>query len=664
MPQRRLNMPIKTTAGPAFAAARRQVPPPYTWPMSSPVQLDSSSHPERCAVLVLAPPAQAREVEAALGAAPRITVTGDLPRFEQALRDPHWDLVVVSLDVQGVDGGLALQQARARGIDALVALGTAPQAGDVVHALRHGAADFIAADKLAELAPAAKRLLERSAAKAAITRTAGPVAGVQATLALDDGWIVRACTPDVRGVLGHDAGELVGQPVGQFFEGVPGGDDTMQQLVSAPAGEPWRGEAWMRRRDGLHLRAELTWLRGTGPGALAALSVRDVTLQYRASGAMRRQADLAAASSEGRNLLIGSVAHELRAALAPISTSAVILERQGQAQAPAVHDKLVRIVRRNVSAAARLVEDLLEFSTRAAGKMVLRPTLVDLHQLLMDCAEPARQQAAQAGIALKLQFGTSQALSQVQADGDRIRQVVTNLLGNALKFTPAGGSVTLRTAAQADAFSIEVSDTGMGIEPALLPFIFDPFEQGGSRTTDRHGGFGLGLAVSLDIARQHGGQLVAWSAGAGRGTTFRLSLPHGTAQPLPTRAAAAMPAASGLRVLYVEDNLDAADAMRYALGTIGWPMLHAPTCTAARQLFAQRRTDIDVVLADLGLPDGSGLDLAPEMSSHVPVVALTAYGAPLALDGFADQLIKPAEISEVQRALAKAVALSRNAAFA
>lgn len=641
-------------------------PLPYTPSMSVPIQHDSSSGPEACAILVLAPQSQAREVEAALRAAlpePRIVFAGDLQRHAKALREGWRGLVIVSFDVGATAAVQALTEARAHGVRAAVAIGTDPQTQDVVLAMRSGADDFVPARRLAELGPVASRLLDQAtrSAPAASRGSTGRVAGRQASLVLDECWMVKACDTEFHAVLGYEAGEVAGRPVDILFEGVPGGAEMVHRLRSGPPDEPLRIDTWMRRRDGLHMWAEVTCMRDVAADAptVFTLSIRDATLHYRASRSLRHQADLAAARSEGRNLFIGSVAHELRAALAPISTAATILERQRQI--PAVQDKLVRIVRRNVAAAARLVEDLLEFSTRRASKMVLRPTMVDLHQLLMDCAEPAREQAALGGIGLKLQFGSSQALAQVEADGDRIRQVVTNLLGNALKFTPAGGSVTLRTAAEPDTFSIEVSDTGVGVHASLLPFIFDPFEQGGIETTQRHGGFGLGLAISRDIAEQHGGELVAWSAGQDCGTTFRLTLPRRNLARTPASTAAP---SSGLNVLYVEDNLDAADAMRYALSTIGWSMLHATTCAEARALFALRADTIDVVLADLGLPDGSGLDLGPEMSRHVPVVALTAYGAPLALDGFAGQLIKPAEISEVQRALAKAVSMQRQADFA
>lgn len=632
--------------------------------MRSNPQLISSTLANVGSVLVLAPRLQASTVDNVLRSAlPQALIAWveQAQDYHDALRGSVWDLVVVSFDM-GTDAALqALRDASASMAGAVVCFGGSLRTSDVVAAMRLGADDVIGWDKLADLGPVSAQLIQRGARGApapAASPTDIALASMHPMLVLDEHGIVTACNPDVCAVLERDASDLVGRPLRTLFEAVPGGEELLARLQSASDDTPLRDEGWMLRGDGLHMRAELTRMPDIGQvggPVMHGLIVRDVTLQYRAGHALRQQAEHAAVTSAGRSLFIGSVAHELRAALAPISTSAMIL---GQQRQPAdLHDKLVRIVRRNVKAAARLVEDLLEFSTRTAGKMVLRPTVVDLHQMLVECTESAREQAAASDIHFKLQFGSSPELSEVAVDEDRIRQVITNLLGNALKFTPPGGSVTLRTSGDAQTFRIEVSDTGVGIDPAVLPFIFDPFEQGGLEMTQRHGGFGLGLAISLEIAQQHGGHIVALSDGPGRGTTFRMTLPRHS----DVSASTASASSPGLKVLYVEDNADAADAMRYALGTIGWSMLHAPTCAAARELFARDAQNIDVVLADLGLPDGSGLSLGRELGGQVPVVAITAYGAPLALDGFADQLIKPAEISVVQRALGKAVAMHRSA---
>lgn len=469
----------------------------------------------------------------------------------------------------------------------------------------------------------------------------------QVLLELDESWTIVACNTGSESVLGHRAQDLLQQRIDILFDGT----DVLAKLKDGAR----RASGWMVRRDGLRMWADVTCsapMVHVGGSPRRVLSAFDATLQYRASQALRRQADNAASITAARDLFIGSIAHELRAALAPISTSAAIMDRQlVQPSAVPVPERLVGIVRRNAAAAARLIEDLLAYSTLSAGKLVLRPAMLDLDRLVADALDSLRH-AAQAK-QVQLQEHLCAKACPVHADSARLEQVLLNLLGNAIKFTPAGGRVAVTTACGPSHATVEISDTGRGIAPDVLPFIFDPFEQGGADITGQHGGFGLGLAISAGIVAQHGGRLVATSDGPGRGATFRLSLPLGRQGV----EAVDRPRAGPLRVLYVEDNMDAADAMRYALGTLGWQMVHAGTCAAARALVSGAGgAGFDVVLADLGLPDGSGLELGQDLSRHLPVVALTAYGAPLALAGFADQLIKPADIGEVQRALLKAVA--------
>ena len=485
------------------------------------------------------------------------------------------------------------------------------------------------------------------------------LAELHAMVLLDEHWIVTDCSRGVYAVLGHAPADVVGRPVEAFFGGLPDASGLLQRLRDGAGPEPFCDSGWMLRRDGLRLWAEITCVADGGSDGHAqrfCLTVRDATLQYRASQSVRGQADAAAAATMTRNLFIGSIAHELRAALAPIATSAILMERQPLEAVR--HDRLVSIIRRNAASAARLLEDLLTFSTASENKLLVRLEDVDLHRLVAECAEAARPQAMAGEIDLRLELTATPDQARLRCDPDRIRQVVVNLLGNAIKFTPADGSVLVRTAFDQQGFSIEVADSGIGIDPAALPFIFDPFEQGGSDITRRYGGFGLGLAICAAIARQHGGEVVASSPGPGRGSSFRLCLPPDDAR---RGADTREPREQvSLRVLYVEDNADAADAMRYALTTLGWTMTHAATCASARALVAEQGSSFDVVLADLGLPDGSGLELGTELCQHLPIVALTAYGAPLAMDGFATQLIKPAEIAEIQRALLKAVALHRS----
>ena len=615
-------------------------------------------------VLVLSAPERRQPLtDALLEALPsaHIEHVRDPQQYARVLRGGGLALAVVTVDPADASRMAAILQARHA--CPVLAVGPAEQTRLIVDAVRHGAADYVADTRLHELGPAAARLVRARPVAAADrdpAHTARWKEGREAVLVLDRHWIVAGGSPSVAEVLGHEPASLAGQPLEVLLPDTIESSALLERLRGCSAGESLADAAWMLRRDGLRMWAEITCeVEGHGPKQRFRLVVRDATLQLRASQFLRGQADSAAASAGARNLFLGSVAHELRSALAPISTSAILLERN--VAEPARQERLFGIIRRNAESAARLLDDLLTFSTASESKLLLRVRDVDLHVLLAECTDVARQAATAAGVELRVDCAATHEQARLRCDPDRIRQVLVNLLGNAVKFTPAGGSIRVRTSGSAEGFAVEVSDTGVGIDPAALPFIFDPYEQGGGDTTRRFGGFGLGLAICAAIARQHGGKVVASSAGPGQGSTFRLCLP---ANAQPASAATDPREPSALHVLYVEDNADAANAMRYALGTLGWSMTHAGTCAAARALASRDGHPFDVVLADLGLPDGSGLELGAELGNSSPFVALTAYGAPLAMQGFASQLIKPAEISEVQRALLKAVAVHRSTSMA
>lgn len=592
----------------------------------------------------------------------RVVTASDRQTFLTSLQATRWSLVIVSFDLEAYPGTQALRDARTLSSAPVIATGAAAAPGDVARALREGAEDFIECARTEVLAARVSRVLGVAQAKSRLeqdrevqsARGTSHLQDVDATLLLDLDWRIADCGAGTVEVLGYQPSDLVGRAFDSLFVAGPGTFEFLRHLRGEGEPASCSDATWMLRRDGLQMWAQVSCVPDPGEDGQPRrfhVTVRDATLQYRATQSVRVQADAAAAAIAGRNLFLGSIAHELRGALAPVTTSVNVLQRV--ALEPAQHDRLVGIIQRNAASAARLVEDLLTFSTASENKLLMRQEEVDLHQLVSECVEAAQHHAAAGNIALRMEGAPGEARSR--CDAGRIRQVVVNLIGNAIKFTPAGGNVRVRTCCGPDSASIEVTDDGAGIAPEVLPHIFEPFEQGGSETTSRFGGFGLGLAISAVIAKQHGGSIDVSSPGRGQGATFRLSLPRERDGSAP--ADSRPKNVAGLQVLYVEDNADAADAMHYALTRLGWSMVHAPTCARARELVRDERHSFDVVLADLGLPDGSGVELGRELSRHLPVVALTAYGAPLGLEGFANQLMKPAEIAELHRALLRAVAV-------
>jgi CheY-like chemotaxis protein len=246
----------------------------------------------------------------------------------------------------------------------------------------------------------------------------------------------------------------------------------------------------------------------------------------------------------------------------------------------------------------------------------------------------------------------------VLADPTRLRQVFWNLVKNGIKFTPRGGSVRIRIAhAPPGRIAVEISDTGAGIEPSDLDRIFHPFEQSGQRRT---GGLGLGLAISRAIVEAHGGTLSVSSAGAGRGSTFRVELAASSAEE-PSRSAGSIPRPAQRtgrprRVLLVEDHLDTVKAVRELLSELSCEVFAVGSLDEA--MAAAEENSFDLVLSDLGLPDGSGLDLMRQLRDRhgLSGIAVTGYGMEQDVKqtreaGFVDHLVKPITFERLSDAI-------------
>jgi len=261
---------------------------------------------------------------------------------------------------------------------------------------------------------------------------------------------------------------------------------------------------------------------------------------------------------------------------------------------------------------------------------------------------------------VKLDLDAGNAI--VHADEARMQQVLWNLLRNAIKFTGEGGQVEVRTRQDGTQFVLECADDGIGIEPEALPRIFSAFEQADREVSQRFGGLGLGLAIARGLVTEHKGELTARSAGRGKGATFTLRL---RSQPEGGEFASSAPGAleapqetGGWKLLLVEDNHDAAETITMCLEAYGYDVTHVGTCADAVR--TARQGEFDLVLTDLGLPDGSGIDVGRALSRSMPVVALSGYGATpdlqrSAMAGFSGHLVKPAEPQAIHAALQKAL---------
>jgi two-component system CheB/CheR fusion protein len=301
-----------------------------------------------------------------------------------------------------------------------------------------------------------------------------------------------------------------------------------------------------------------------------------------------------------------------------------------------------------------------------SGKLELRREPVNVGDVLAHALRASGPEIEAKG--LRLETDLQPAALLAWADAPRLTQVFWNLLNNAAKFTPEPGTIAVRSRAEGREVVVEVRDTGMGIEPEVLPRIFGAFEQAGRSITRRYGGLGLGLAVSRAISRLHGGDLTAESAGAGRGAVFTLRLPAGVPEPDLDETVALFarrdPEAGlerNLRLLVVEDHPDTADAMADLLRDLGHEVTVARSVAAAREAAERAAGRLDLVISDLGLPDGSGLDLMSELARRHGLrgIALSGYGMDEDLRrsreaGFAAHLTKPVSLQTLQDAILQA----------
>jgi len=368
----------------------------------------------------------------------------------------------------------------------------------------------------------------------------------------------------------------------------------------------------------------------------------------------RLNADLSA-SARTKDEFLAMLGHELRNPLAPIVTALKLMKLRGGEHSETVHEQ--EVIQRQVDHMVRLVDDLLDVSRIASGKVELRKETVPLADVLNKAIEMASPLLEQKQHRLLVD------VAPVRWHGDpaRLAQVVSNLLSNSARYTSAGGHVTLATRVVQRTLTIQVTDDGSGIPADLLPHVFDLFVQG-DRLVDRaKGGLGIGLALVRNLVRMHGGEVDAYSAGEGRGSTFTLTLPDSVVDEAAAEAPADTVAApgGGTRVLVVDDNQDAADSLADLLGALGYSATVA--YDPAHAIAEAAKAMPQVAILDIGLPGMDGFELAGHLrrlpcGDALKLIALSGYGQEndkhrSRAAGFAAHLVKPINIAELQTTL-------------
>ncbi|HEV3409080.1 MAG TPA: ATP-binding protein [Chthoniobacterales bacterium] len=368
----------------------------------------------------------------------------------------------------------------------------------------------------------------------------------------------------------------------------------------------------------------------------------------------RAQAE-AEQANRAKDDFLAALSHELRTPLTPVLMCAAALERETAIQ-PEYREQL-GMMRRNVELEARLIDDLLDLTRISRGRLQLDLAPADIHSLLAHTEQIVRNDARTKGI--DLQFELHAAEHHALGDSGRLHQVFWNILKNAIKFTPAGGRVTLRTINPTRGrIRLEFADTGIGIDPQFLGSVFDPFVQGEVRSECASRGLGLGMSISKTIVELHGGKIDVVSAGTGLGATFVVELTTTAAseraatfqrRPIPISRHA-------YRLLVIEDHQPTRQVLARLLRKQGHHVETASTVEAARDFAASQR--FDLVISDIGLPDGNGVDLMLELTRDYGLrgVALSGYGMDEDLArtknaGFIAHLIKPIDFERLNRVL-------------
>jgi PAS domain S-box-containing protein len=395
-------------------------------------------------------------------------------------------------------------------------------------------------------------------------------------------------------------------------------------------------------------------------------TIRDVTERKRAAEELRHANEAAETASRAKDHFLAVLSHELRTPLTPVLAAAGMLEKDQRLPEDARRDMMM--MRRNVEMETRLIDDLLDITRITRGKLAMEMRPVRLCDIVRYAVDVCAADVKAKGLELTLDLG--KAPCTVRGDGARLQQVFWNLLKNAVKFTPPGGKIAVACrragpdATGTEEACVDITDTGIGITPEQLPKLFCAFEQGGESVTRLFGGLGLGLAISKTIVALHGGQITARSAGPSQGAVFTVELPvlryHRPDEP-ETRPADARtePSARKLKILLVEDHPDTARILQRLLETSGHEVHTADSVRAGMDLGVQGI--FDLLVSDLGLPDGSGLDLMRHLQREqpgLPGIAVSGFGMEGDIQrsreaGFAAHLVKPLDFTLLEAAMAR-----------
>ncbi|GAC1470951.1 MAG: hypothetical protein NVSMB9_16590 [Isosphaeraceae bacterium] len=414
-----------------------------------------------------------------------------------------------------------------------------------------------------------------------------------------------------------------------------------------------------------HLGRGIPLLDGEGVVVWFGTST-DIDDQKRAALELATAKEAAESANRAKDEFLDALSHELRTPLTPVlaDVSSLMENPSLSAEVRAV----LELARRNIKLEALLIDDLLDITRISRGLFQLERAVVDAHMLAHRALELCGAQIAAAKLHLELDL--SAEAHHIEADEARIQQVVWNLLRNAVKFTPPGGTITIRSrnveGPRGKQLELEVIDTGIGIEPELLPRIFNAFQIGVLHGSRRFGGLGLGLAISRTVVETLGGRLTVFSAGKGKGATFTLRIaavaPAASVTEAPPRRHEPPRETRPLKILLVEDDPSTQRILARLLRSRGREVTTAGSVSEAME--AARPGGFDLIVSDIGLPDGTGWELMQLLRSQGVVrgIALTGFGMEEDVRrsreaGFLAHLTKPIDFQKLEATIHQVAAV-------
>jgi PAS domain S-box-containing protein len=424
-----------------------------------------------------------------------------------------------------------------------------------------------------------------------------------------------------------------------------------EQLVRTPR----TGELRTRQVSSAPVRGPDGKIRG------AVSVVRDVTEQRRVDAELRLRAEELKDADKRKDEFIAMLAHELRNPLVPIRTAVELLKKARDQ--PSIIESIRPMMERQVTHMVRLIDDLLDVSRITSGKIELKRETVRLGTLVGGAVDANREVIDDAGLALSVHLADPDLVLNV--DPTRFSQILSNVIQNAGKFTPAGGRIAVQSAleqsdsAKPAALVIRIADTGVGIAESMLPRIFELFAQAGAVGHGRQSGLGIGLALSRRLAELHGGSLEARSDGLGKGSEFELRIPmEDEVRTIEREASATNRSLEGVRVAIIDDNRDAADILGILISEQAGEVRVA--YDGASGLHVAQEFKPEVVLLDIGLPDMDGYETCRRLRAifgrDISIIALTGWGQDRdkqrAFDaGFDAHLTKPADPQQLSETI-------------